>query len=806
MASKLKLNLNLRWKLIGGFLLVVALAAAGGAVSYWGVTKMDQAATSAVGRAQDANVALNTAFWAIKQYQNQADLIINRDMALVEEFNTSAEKMEQYRDLLKEIVDTEEEIAWIDELTEADAAFDKTFHEGVVPEVEHQLQELIRRYDGEGDVFLATAAKAGVKIAESVQAELDEAIAKSDDQELKVRLEQLLAVKNLNYWLIKQYQNQADLIINQDMQCLEDFKESAAKTKEYLAAVAVAVDTDEERQLLAELRAASKAYDELFFAKVVPEVERIMEDRIATLDGESDVSLAVVDARVQDIIASLDEEVRQAIGPFETNKTTVQWTVIGSTALVAFLGIAIGWLIANMITKPIQRTVAVMEAVAGGDYSQRVDIKSTDELGRMAKALNTATEATGKAMQDVKEAAEREKEAQAKNAEEDRQRAEAQRKEADEAERKVKHILEVAEQVAQRDYSREVEVTGQDALGQLGDGLKKFFADKQVAERKIDEAAETERQQAEILRNKVDGLLEVVDAAAEGDLTKQVKVEGDEAIDELAAGIKKMLGDLSNVIAQVTESAAQFNEGSRVIAESSQSLSSGAQTQSSSVEEVSASVEELTASIEGVKTNAYEADAVAKKTNQLAEQGGLAVQKSTEAMEPIRASSDQIAEIIQVISEIASQTNLLALNAAIEAARAGEHGMGFAVVADEVRKLAERSNQAAGEITSLIKESSNRVQEGAQLSDETGEALKAIVQGVESTVAKISEIATATVEQASNAQQVSEAIQGIAQVTEQAAAGSEEMASSSEELGAQATALRDLVSRFKTDATAVATA
>ena len=190
---------------------------------------------------------------------------------------------------------------------------------------------------------------------------------------------------------------------------------------------------------------------------------------------------------------------------------------------------------------------------------------------------------------------------------------------------------------------------------------------------------------------------------------------------------------------------------------------------------------------------------MAKKTNELAEKGGGAVQQSTEAMELIRASSDQIAEIIQVISEIASQTNLLALNAAIEAARAGEHGMGFAVVADEVRKLAERSNQAAGENHGLDQGIQRPCPRRGQLSDETGAALKEIIGGVEGTVAKISEIATATIEQATNAQQVATAIQGIAQVTEQTAAGSEEMASSSEELSAQASGLRDLVARFKTD-------
>ena len=286
---------------------------------------------------------------------------------------------------------------------------------------------------------------------------------------------------------------------------------------------------------------------------------------------------------------------------------------------------------------------------------------------------------------------------------------------------------------------------------------------------------------------------------ADKDFSQRVKTEYPGDYGKLRDNVNLVAGNMCDAISQINESAAQFNEGSRVIAESAQTLATGAQEQSSSVEEITASIEELSRSVEGVRANAQEADTVSRETSQLAEQGGVAVRKSAEAMEMIRTSSEQIAEIIQVISEIASQTNLLALNAAIEAARAGEHGMGFAVVADEVRKLAERSNQAAGEITSLIKESSTRVQEGANLSLETEESLKKIIEGVEATATKISEIASATIEQATGAEEVSKAIQGVSQVTEQSAAGSEEMASSSEELGAQAAALKELVEQFRTE-------
>ena len=313
---------------------------------------------------------------------------------------------------------------------------------------------------------------------------------------------------------------------------------------------------------------------------------------------------------------------------------------------------------------------------------------------------------------------------------------------------------------------------------------------------KVDQQAKIDQAKKD-LEAKVNQLMNVARAAAEGDLTVEVGVRGDDDMGRLGVALATMIGDLKNVIGQIMESASQFAEGSRVVAESASYLSESAQNQAATVEEMSASIQQLSHAIVEINHNADAATSLADKTSHLAKQGGDSVEQAIEAMVLIKKSSEQVSDIIQVISEIASQTNLLALNAAIEAARAGEHGLGFAVVADEVRKLAERSSAAAKEITSLIKESTRRVADGAQLSEKAGESLARIVQGVHETAASITKIAQATREQSEASGEVNKAIQNVTSITETNASSSEELSASAEELGAQSAALKNVISGFK---------
>jgi len=272
---------------------------------------------------------------------------------------------------------------------------------------------------------------------------------------------------------------------------------------------------------------------------------------------------------------------------------------------------------------------------------------------------------------------------------------------------------------------------------------------------------------------------------AAGDLNQRIDLDQKDEIGALAAALRHMIAKLREVVGQVQGGAENVASGSEELSATTQSLSQGATEQAASVEEISSSMEQMAANIRQNADNAKQTEQMALKTAKDTESGGQAVAQTVSAMK-------QIAEKIGIIEEIARQTNLLALNAAIEAARAGEHGKGFAVVAAEVRKLAERSGNAAGEISELSSSS-------VKIAENAGELLARIVPDIQRTTELIQEIAASSVEQNAGAEQVNRAIQQLDQVVQQNASASEEMASTAEELSGQALQLQETVSYFRLD-------
>jgi methyl-accepting chemotaxis protein len=457
----------------------------------------------------------------------------------------------------------------------------------------------------------------------------------------------------------------------------------------------------------------------------------------------------------------LGDEVRQVARGFT-------WLVIALGAAAMLIGAGIAWWSLKAIS-PLRALTAIMTRFAEGDLDAEVPHRERlDEVGAMASALAVFQENLSRV----------------RNLEE-QDKLKAQLDRADSMARIVDSIGEVVAAAAAGDFSARIDITNaEEPMQKLIAGINEINA--------VVDSATTE-------------FAGILAAIAKGDLTQTVTTSYRGRFAELKSSINSTVGTLSGTVHSIQAMSGEVSLAAREINSGASDLSKRTEEQASSLEQTAATTEELAASVKASAQAARQAIEIAEEAMSAAQSGGKIAGQAVAAMARIEEASQKISDIIRVIDDIAFQTNLLALNAAVEAARAGDAGKGFAVVASEVRTLAQRSGEAAKDISGLISSSNIEVTEGVKLVREAGESLTHILEASQKVSATISDISAASNEQANGIDEMSQAVAHLDEMTQQNASLAEESAASASTLASRIAELQGLAATFRTGTAATST-
>ena len=352
---------------------------------------------------------------------------------------------------------------------------------------------------------------------------------------------------------------------------------------------------------------------------------------------------------------------------------------------------------------------------------------------------------------------------------------------------------------------------GRDEIGQMGQAVKNFIdstKDRLEEQRRMDaEAAATkererlandhERQQrADEIDQAVEALGSALKRLSQGDLDCGIRKEFSGRLDTLRQDFNASVTALADALGSVRDIGAGIHTGVGELRSAADDLAHRTEHQAASLERTVTALDEISETVRQTAQRAGRAGDLVTETANHAGASRNVIDATIDAIGKVRDSSDQIGSIISVIDDIAFQTNLLALNAGVEAARAGEAGKGFAVVAQEVRELAQRSANAAREISGLIDRSGKEVASGVDLVGKTGETLHGIIERVDSIRAEVMAIVTATQEQAHALAEINASVADMDRSTQQNAAMVEQTTAATHTLAGEAGQLAARIAGF----------
>ena len=448
------------------------------------------------------------------------------------------------------------------------------------------------------------------------------------------------------------------------------------------------------------------------------------------------------------------------------------------------LGALISYIVTRTIVLPVQKMQKTIHDIeSSSNYSMRVDIDTSDEIGQMGRAFNAMLEAQHKAIGEVSTVV----------------KAIADGDFSGRVQAELKGDLLTMKQAI--NASADSIQTTMDGINQVMHSLyngqfntsNTRSAEVKGAFRQVMDQA---LQAMQALQSMLGDVGRVMNGVAQGNLTMRVQSEGRGELETLRHNLNRSLDALGKAMKVINQNTNQVATAASEFSGAIGQISDGAQNQKHAMNQVAAALRQSTTAVLDVTRNTEEASAKSRIAMDLVQDGQQKMGAMIEVVNSIAANSQKINKITEVIEGIANKTNLLSLNAAIEAARAGEHGKGFSVVAEEVGKLAANSAESTQEISQLVQQAVDEATRAVATVKQVAEDMRRIQASAHDTDGMLQRISATMEQQSAAVEEINANMGNLNQIAENNANASEEITATVIELSRLADATRNEVNQF----------